>query len=108
MSAEIVPIRKVTSKRPPTLNELVERVRELARDSDNIEFDHPHFQKRLRERGRTMRQVLDTIRNGAGVSEPKFDQHGDWRIKLKRLVAGQRLQVVVVVKQETIVVVTVI
>ncbi len=55
-----------------------------------------------------MSQVLDTIRNGSGSAPAKMDSYGDWRFKLVRKVAGRRVQVVLVVKEDHIVVVTVI
>ena len=108
MTARIVPFP--VPERRPSAEELVARVREIASEpeSDNIRFDHPHFQDRLAERNRTMRQVLEVLRHGVGVSEPKLDESGDWRIKLRRKVAGTRVQVVVVVKDTHIVLVTVI
>jgi hypothetical protein len=55
-----------------------------------------------------MRQVLDVLRLGEAVSEPKLDDYGDWRIKLRRFVAGRRVQVVVAVQATRLVVVTAI
>ena len=108
MTAEVVPLRKFSPKAPPTLAELAARVRALAKDSENIGFDHPHLQIRMAQRGLTMRQVLETLRKGESVSGPTLDKYGDWRIKLKRLVAGRRVQVVVAVKDERIDVATAI
>lgn len=78
----------------------LEHVRELAIDTSNLSFDAPHFQKRMSERGITMRQVLSTIRKGELVDGPKKDDHGDWRIKIRRRVAGRKTQVVLVVRQK--------
>jgi hypothetical protein len=108
MAAEIVPIGQPKPKPPPTLFELVLRIQELAKDSDNIGFLHPHLQMRMKQRGITMRLVLETLRKGEGVSGPKKDQYGDWRIKMRRYVAGRRLQVVVAVREKEFTVVTVI
>jgi len=108
MTAKVVPIRQPAPKPPPTADELVTRVRKLAKDTENIGFDHPHTKTRMAERSLTMRQILETIRKGECVSGPTLDKYGDWRIKLKRRVAGRRVQVVVAVKEKCIRVVTVI
>ena len=108
MAAEIVPIGQPKPKPPPTLSELVQRVHELAKDSDNIGFLSPHAQMRMQQRGITMRLVLETLRKGEGISGPTKDQYGDWRIKLRRHVAGRRVQVVVAVMEKEFSVVTVI
>ena len=55
-----------------------------------------------------MRQVLEVLRKGNGLDGPTPDEHGDYRIKLKRKVAGRRVQVVVAVKETHFVAVTVI
>jgi hypothetical protein len=47
------------------------------------------------------------LRNGKCLSGPTLDQKGDWRIKLSALVAGRRIQVVVVVRENRTTVVTV-
>jgi len=52
--------------------------------------------------------VLETIRKGSAVGTPHLDEWGDWRIKLRRRVAGRRVQVIVAVKTDHFVVVTVI
>ena len=55
-----------------------------------------------------MRQFIETVRKGSAVGNPKLDQWGDWRIKLRRQVAGRRVQVVVAVKADHFVIVTAI
>ena len=55
-----------------------------------------------------MRQGLEVLRKGKGVSGPTLDEYGDYRIKLKRKVAGRRVQVVVAVKETHFDMVTVI
>ena len=95
-------------KEEPTLEQLVERVRELAADTHNIRMDPPHCRSRMAERGVTMRQLLEVLRRGNGVDGPTLDEYGAHRIKLKRRVAGRRVQVVVAVKQTHVDVVTVI
>jgi hypothetical protein len=73
-----------------------------------MRFDEPHFQQQLVERGLNMRQVLETVRKGCPVGTPTLDQWGDWRIKLRRKVAGRRVQVVVALKADHFVAVTAI
>ena len=109
MSAKVVPLRQTGPIQLPNVQELVARIRALAAEenaSKHIFFDHPHFQLRLRQRGLNMRQVLETVREGEPIGKPTLDPYGDWRIKLKRIVAGRRVQVVVAVKADHIVLVT--
>jgi hypothetical protein len=94
--------------RPPTALEVVLRVRALAKHSENIGWDSPHVQDRMQQRGVTIRQALEVLRKGECISGPKPDDYGDWRIKLRRVVAGRRVQVVMAVKDDRIDVVTVI
>ena len=90
----------------PTADQLVTRVRRMAHQPNGMRFDHPHFQQRLTARKLNMRQVLETVTNGCPVGNPTLDQWGDWRIKLRRKVAGRRVQVVVAVKGDHFVAVT--
>ena len=92
----------------PTADQLVTRIRAISKESDRLRFKHPHFQARLRLRRINMRQVLETIRKGYPIGTPTLDEWGDWRIKLKRKAAGRTVQVVVAVKADHIVAVTVI
>jgi hypothetical protein len=87
---------------------LEKRIKELASDSKNIVFDHPHFQLRLKSRNLTMRHILETIRTGSIIDGPSKDKWGDWRAKVARLVAGRRVQVVLAYKGDHLVVVTAI
>lgn len=103
MADNVVPLRGI-----PTASEMETLVHELSADTKNILFDSPHFQQRLRQRGLSIRQVLEVLRKGCVVSGPTQDQYGDWRVKLKRLVAGRRVQVVVAIKTDEVVVVTAI
>jgi hypothetical protein len=105
MTAKIVPLRH--PKAPP-LAELVNRVRELAKDSENFGFAYPHVQQRMRQRGLVMRQVLETIEKGEPISGPDMDPYGDWRIKLRWRVCRRTVQVVVAIKERSFMVVTVI
>lgn len=110
MSAKIVPLRGRTPQNStaPSAPELVERARLLAIDTLNIRMDHPHLRQRLAQRGLGMRHVLETIYTGRALGAPTLDKHGDWRIKIERLVAGRRVQVVIAVKEDHMVVVTAI
>jgi len=93
---------------PEPLEKLVKRAHELAKKSENVGWDCPHAQQRMRERGISIRQIFDVLRNGKGVDGPTLDQCGEWRIKLKRFSAGRNVQVVVVVREDFLEVVTVI
>ena len=93
---------------PPTTEFLLSRLRELSANSTNIIFDHPHFQERLTSRGLSMRHALEKLRQGKAVGAPEQDKWGDWRIKVTRLVAGRRVQVVVAYKGDHFVAVTII
>lgn len=55
-----------------------------------------------------MRQVLDVLRNGEAIHGPTKDVWGDWRIKMRRMSAGRRVQVVVAVRPTELVAITVI
>lgn len=93
---------------PRSLEEFVEIVHEMSKNSSKVFFDAPHNQQRMRERKVTMRQVFDVLREGKGIDGPSLDQYGDWRIKLVRYTAGRKVQVVVVVKKDHLEVITVI
>ncbi len=108
MVENVVPLQPKRPSSAPSRDELVRKVRALATETANLRFDHPHIQERLAKRGITMRQVLDVLRHGSGTSGPTKDDYGDWRIKLGRRVAGRRVQVVVAVKEDYLVVVTAI
>ena len=93
---------------PESLEELVRRTQELAKNSENVYWDNPHVQLRMKQRNVTTRQIFDVLRNGKGIDGPNLDQYGTWRIKLKRYSAGRVVQVVVVVKKDHLEIVTVI
>jgi hypothetical protein len=103
MAAEVIPFPE-----RPSREELEARVHTLSRDTRNINFESPHFQQRLQERGIVMRQVLDVLRNGEAIHGPTKDVWGDWRIKMRRMSAGRRVQVVVAVRPTELVAITVI
>lgn len=96
-SRKVIPFPNAQPK-VPSIADLTIRVQSLAQaDSRNIRVSVPHFQKRMRERGITMRLVLEVLRHGNGTGNPEFDEFGDWRITMRRNVAGQRVHVVVAV-----------
>ena len=80
----------------------------MAKRSENVYWDNPHVQLRMRERRVTSRQIFDVLREGKGIDGPTLDKYGDWRIKMKRFSAGRVVQVVVVVKEDHLEIVTVI
>lgn len=91
-----------------SLEKLVKRTHELAKQSENVYLDHPHAKVRMAERNVSIQQIFDVLRQGKGVSGPDLDMYGCWRIKLERFSAGRTVQVVVVVKEKHLEVVTVI
>ncbi len=98
-----------TPKTPPeSLEELERRVHKLSQESKNVFLHIPHAQVRKKERKITTRQIFDVLRSGKGIDGPKLDQFGDWRIKLSRFTAGRTVQVVVVIKKDYLIVITVI
>jgi len=110
MSANVVPLRALNPQatQAPTAADLVERVQRLATDTLNVRMDHPHLQQQMVRRGLSMVHVLETMRKGRPTHAPTLDKYGDWRIKIERLVAGKRVQVVVAVKEGHVVVITAI
>ena len=93
----IVPFRKARAE-TPSADQLVSRVHSLAlADSLNVRMGEPHFKQRMRERGIDMRLVMEVLKSGRGVGRPEQDEFGDWRIRMRRKVAGQRVNVVVAV-----------
>jgi len=105
--SELVPFPHPKTS-PESLDSLVHKTHELAQKSENVYWDNPHVQLRMRERNVTVRQMFDVLRNGRGIDGPTLDKYGDWRVKLKRFAAGRMVQVVVVVKENHLEVVTVI
>jgi hypothetical protein len=93
---------------PFTLEEAVEKIHEIAAKSDNVFFLSNHAQERAKKRNASSRQIFDVLKNGKGIDGPKRDKHGDWRIKLKHYTCGRPVQVVVALKEKSIIVVTVI
>lgn len=101
----LIPSPKVAHR---SLEELVKKTQELAQKSENVYLDHPHAKERMVERHVSIQQVFDVLRHGKGVDGPKLDKYGCWRIKLERFSAGHSVQVVVVVKEQHLEVITVI
>src|SRR5262249_8917571 len=99
--------KKLVGLSKPTVRELVARLRELAKDSANMGLPSPHLQLRMRQRNRTMRDILETVKKGEAIAGPKLDHFGDWRIRLRRCVAGKRTQVIVAVRDADFSVITV-
>jgi hypothetical protein len=106
--AEIIPFKRTGGPKPPLppLRVLVERVHSLAQDANNIEFNS-HLQGSMNKRGRTMREVMETVKHGVGVSGPTEDQYGDLKIKLRKCVHGRRIFVIVAVREKDFSIVTV-
>jgi hypothetical protein len=94
--------------RQPALDEFVELIHRLAMRSENILWDHPHVQQRMAQRDKSMREVIEVLRNGVGTRGPVQDKFGDYRVRLSGVVAGRRTQVVVAVHATMLTVVTVI
>ena len=93
----IVPFPKSRAE-SPTADQLASRVHSLAlADSLNVRMNAPHFKQRMMERGINIRLVLEVLRSGRAVGRPELDEFGDWRIRMRRKVAGQRVTVVVAV-----------
>lgn len=93
---------------PFTLEAAVEQIHDLAKKSENVFFLSDHAKKRASTRKASSRQIFDVLRNGKGTDGPKIDKHGDWRIKLKYYTCGRSVQVVVALKKNQLIVVTVI
>jgi hypothetical protein len=100
--------KRIRLPAPETLQSLVELTHLLAQNSAALYMDNPHVKKRMRERKVSHWQILDVLRKGKGVDGPTKDKYGGWRIKMKYFSAGRIVQVVVVIKQKFLEVVTVI
>ena len=72
----------------------------LAVDSAKVRMRLPHFRQKLIERDITTRLVLEVLRHGTVRGQPRIDEFGDWRITMRRKVAGRRINVTVSVCQE--------
>ena len=108
MGAKVIPFQLVRQEPTPKLRELTDRVHQLAKENPDCINYSLHLQDRMRQRGKTMRDILETLKKGEGVKGLGVDEYGDFRIKLKRCVAGKRIQIVVAVRDKDLSVVTVI
>ena len=87
----------------PSVDELVRKVQALSvSDSLNVRMTVPHFRQRLSERNIDMRSILEVLRYGNAGDRPTLDEFGDWRITMRRKVAGRRIHVTVAVCAEHI------
>lgn len=92
-----------------TLEEVVKKVHEISQNSANVYLDNSHVKKNKRERLVTNKQIFDVLQYGVGIDGPYLDEHGDWRIKLKKFTCGRKVQVVIALKKDNkLVVITVI
>lgn len=108
MAGKVIPFQLVRQEAPPTLRELTDRVHQLAKENPDCINYSVHLQDRMSQRGKTMRDILETLKKGKGAKSLGVDQYGDFRIKLNRSVAGKRIQIVVAVREKDLSVVTVI
>ena len=99
--AKIIPFQKKGS--PPSL----EKIRQLAKSSHGIELS-THARKRMKERDVSQRQIMEVLQKGHIEKEPKKDEHGSWRFKLKRKVAGRTTQIITAIYENKLVIITVI
>ena len=76
----------------PIAEELIHR---LAREDKYV--PEPVFARKMIERGFTMRQVMETLKEGVINQGPRQDEYGDWRCRIKRRVAGRCVHVVVAI-----------
>lgn len=88
MSAKIVPFGLPR----PSAEELIHR---LAREGEFTR--EPEFIRKQNERDFSMRQVLETIKEGSVNQGPRLDECGEWRCRVKRRVAGRLVRVVVAI-----------
>jgi hypothetical protein len=95
-------------KPPFTLDQAVAQVHEIAKQYQSVLFVCNHARERARKRKASSRQIFDVLRNGKGIDGPNLDKYGNWRIKMKYYTCGRAVQVVVVLKENSLIVVTVI
>lgn len=91
--ADIVPFPQSLAKR-----EALVIIRAAATDSGRIGWSN-HARARMEERDVTVRQALDTLRNGRIVSGPTLDEYGEWRVTLRKRSAGRLTRVAVAIKR---------
>ena len=55
-----------------------------------------HFSEMMEKRDISMRLVLEVLKTGSVVADPKWDaKHSDWVCKVRKTVAGRKVTVVV-------------
>jgi hypothetical protein len=69
----------------------IELIRRLAREG--LFVQEPEFRRKLRDRGFTIRQVMDVLYGGSINQGPWKDDYGDWRFRLKRRSSGRLVRV---------------
>ena len=95
-NSSVTLLRNDKWKSPP--DNLEERVVQLSTgDTRNVRMSEPHLGIECWSEGSTWRSVLDVLRHGRFVGSPELDEYGDWRIEMRRKVAGRRVHVVVAV-----------
>ena len=87
VGASIIPF-PAAKRNTPDAGELVKRIHALSVDGVNVRMNEPHFGERLVDRGIDMRSVLEVLRRGRSVGKPQLDEYGDWRMEMRRKVAG--------------------
>jgi len=80
----------------PIAQELIHR---LAREGKFTQ--EPEFIRKMNERGFSMRQVLETLKEGTVNQGPLLDECVDWRCRVKRRVAGRLVRVVVAIHDKS-------
>ncbi len=85
----------------------LEKVRRLAKSKHGIDLSD-HARERMKERDVSQRQIMEVLQKGDKEKEPVKDEHGAWRLKLKRRVAGRTTQVIVAIYENKLIVITVI
>ena len=70
------------------------RNRELAADTAALNFPW-HVAKQMAATEITMRQVIDTLRQGAVAEDPARNEHGDWICVVRRRVGGRNVHATV-------------
>ena len=94
MDAQILPF-------PPrrTAKEILSWIRDLAKASSNIHWS-THAGARMIERDISIRQALETVRQGRIDAGPNLEDSGRWKVTLRRHCAGQLVRVVLVVSDD--------
>lgn len=60
-------------------------------------FEEGGFTLKMLERGFSMRQAIETIKEGVVNQGPTRDEFGEWRCRVKRRVAGKLVRVAVAI-----------